>query len=95
MVLRNWGKWLLLISLFGLLVLVARLVNNELRTSQWQARYLSELGRELTLKLEPGPSPSIRFPESGPYDERLGYSRIPAFSRSLTCLLYTSDAADE
>ena len=85
MAIRKWGKWLLLISLFGLLlVLVAGLVSNELRTSQWQARYLSELGRELTFKLEPGPSPSIRFPESGPYDERLGYSRLPAFSQSLT-----------
>jgi membrane peptidoglycan carboxypeptidase len=84
MAIRKWGKWLLLISLFGLLVLVAGLVNNELRTSQWQARYLSELGRELTFTLEPGPSPSIRFPDTGPYDERLGYSRIPAFTQFLT-----------
>lgn len=84
MAIRKWGKWLLLISLFGLLVLVAGLVTNELRTSQWQARYLSELGRELTFKLESGPSPSIRFPDTGPYDERLGYSRIPAFTQFLT-----------
>lgn len=82
--LRNWGKLLLLISLLGLLAYGAPLVSNELRSSQWQARYLSELGRELTFKLEPGPSPSIRFPESGPYDERLGYSQIPAFTESLT-----------
>lgn len=81
---RNWGKWLLLIILSGLLAVAALIVNNELRSSRWQARYLSELGRELTFKLEPGPSPSIRFPESGPYDERLGYSRIPAFTQSLT-----------
>lgn len=81
---RNWGKWLLLILLFGLLAVAALLVNNELRSSRWQARYLSDLGRDLTFKLEPGLSPSIRFPESGPYDERLGYSRIPAFTQSLT-----------
>jgi membrane peptidoglycan carboxypeptidase len=81
---RNWGKWLLLIILFGLLAVAALLVNNELRSSQWQARYLSELGRELTFRLEPGPSPSIRFPQSGPYDERLGYSKIPAFTQFLT-----------
>ncbi|MGH8859312.1 MAG: hypothetical protein ACREXG_15000, partial [Polaromonas sp.] len=82
--LRNPGKLLLLTGLLGLLVYGARLVNDELRSSQWQARHLSELGRELTYQLEPGPSPSIRFPTSGPYDERLGYSRIPAFTQLLT-----------
>ncbi|WP_092358219.1 transglycosylase domain-containing protein [Collimonas sp. OK242] len=60
------------------------MVNNELRSSQWQARRLSELGRELTFKLEPGASAAIRFPKSGPYDERLGYSKIPAFTQFLT-----------
>lgn len=88
MTLRKWGKWLLLISLIGLLVLAARLLDNELRTSQWQARYLSGLGRELTFKLEPGVSSSIRFPDAGPYDERLGYNRIPAFTQSLTAQDY-------
>ena len=82
--LSNWGKLLLLISLFGLLTFGAHLVNNELQSSQLQARHLSELGRELTFKLEPGPSPSIRFPHSGPYDDRLGYSKIPAFTQFLT-----------
>ena len=81
---RNSAQLLVLIGLLGLLALVVRLANDELHTSQWQARHLSELGRELTFTLEPGPSPSIRFPESGPYDQRLGYSRIPAFSRLLT-----------
>ncbi|MFC5522208.1 transglycosylase domain-containing protein [Polaromonas jejuensis] len=73
-----------LIGLFGLLVFVARLIYNELRTSEWQARNLSELGRELTFKTEPGPSPSIRFPKPGPYDERLGYSSLPAYTEFLT-----------
>lgn len=82
--LRNPGKLLLLTGLLGLLVFGARQVNDELRSSQWQARHLSELGRELTYQLEPGPSPSIRFPTSGPYDERLGYSRIPVFAQLLT-----------
>lgn len=77
------GRWLLLIGLVGLAVIAARLIGSELRTSELQARYLSELGRELSFKVEPGPSPSIRFPDSGPYDERLGYSRIPAFSQRL------------
>ncbi|WP_329956058.1 transglycosylase domain-containing protein [Collimonas silvisoli] len=83
MTLRNWAKLLLLISLLGLLVFAARLVNNEMRSSQWQARHLSELGRELTFKLELGASDAIRFPKTGPYDERLGYSKIPAFTQYL------------
>lgn len=81
--LRNWAKLLLLISLLGLLAFAARLVNNELRTSEWQARHLTELGRKLTFKVESGASNAIRFPKSGPYDERLGYSKIPAFTEYL------------
>ncbi|NMM10629.1 MAG: penicillin-binding protein [Polaromonas sp.] len=84
MTLRNRSKLLALIGLTGLLVLLAFLVNAEFRSSRWQARYLSRLGRELTFQPEVGPSPSIRFPKSGPYDERLGYSKIPAFTQFLS-----------
>src|SRR5581483_2072501 len=31
-----------------------------------------------------GPSPSIRFPEGGPYDQRLGYSRLPQVLQRLS-----------
>src|SRR5665647_2441078 len=75
---HDWGKWLLLISLtslLGLLALAAFVINSELHTSERQARYLSELAHDLTFKLESGPSPTIRFPQSGPYDERLGYTK--------------------
>ncbi|MDD5325435.1 MAG: transglycosylase domain-containing protein [Polaromonas sp.] len=88
---HDWGKWLLrggLISFFGLLAAAAYLANNELRSSQWQAHYLSGLAHELPFRLEPGPSPAIRFPQSGPYDDRLGYSRIPAFTERLTARDY-------
>ena len=81
---RHGGRWLLLIGLLALLVLAVRLVSHEVRTSERQARYLAELGRELTFKPEPGPSGAIRFPQSGPYDERLGYSGLPAFTQRLT-----------
>ena len=74
---------MLLIGLLGLAAVAVRLIDSELRSSKWQARYLSELGRKLSFKVEPGPSSSIRFPDSAPYDERLGYSRIPAFGQRL------------
>ena len=92
---HNWGKWLLVIcltSLLGLLAFAAYVVNNELHTSERQARYLSELAHELTFKLESGPSPAIRFPRAGPYDERLGYSAIPAFTQLLTARDYAVTA---
>ncbi|MEJ5212124.1 MAG: molybdenum cofactor biosynthesis protein MoaE, partial [Burkholderiales bacterium] len=36
----------------------------------------------------PGPSPQIHFPKTGPYDIRLGYTRLPEFSRRLTAQGY-------
>ena len=85
MTLRNSGKLLLLlIALVGLLVFVIYQINIELRTSTWQAHYLSDFARELTFHPEQGASSAIRFPKSAPYDERMGYSKIPAFTQSLT-----------
>ena len=56
---------------------------DELRTSRLQARHLAEYGRDLRFWTDPGPSQSIRFPKTGPYDERLGYSRLPAYLERL------------
>lgn len=67
----------------GGVYVVVSLVANEARTSQWQARYMSRLGKSLTFEIEPGPSDSIRFPHSGPYDERLGYERVGQFGERL------------
>jgi len=55
------------------------LVIDEARTSHWQARYFSGLTAGAGFRMEPGANPSIRFPGSGPYDLRLGYSEMPAF----------------
>jgi membrane peptidoglycan carboxypeptidase len=51
----------------------------EAESSTFQARYFADVAARLKFWLEPGPSPSIRFPQRGPYDQRLGYSEIPAF----------------
>jgi len=75
-------RWLVIWLLF-LIVLVGLLVSDELQTATLQSRYLSELGRELSYKVESGASDAIRFPTTGPYDERLGYSRLPSFSQAL------------
>ncbi len=51
----------------------------EVRTSSVQALVLSQVARALTYRVEAGPSRAVHFPRSGPYDERLGYTRLPGF----------------
>ncbi len=58
-------------------LVVTKLVRDEVKTSKYQARYLSSISEQLSFKLVSGPSTSIRYPEYGPYDERLGYTLLP------------------
>ncbi|MEQ1559549.1 MAG: transglycosylase domain-containing protein [Methyloglobulus sp.] len=67
----------IVIGLFVLIVVAVKIVQQEVTTSKYQARYLSEIARKLSFKVKPGASDSIRFPQYGPYDQRLGYTLIP------------------
>jgi membrane peptidoglycan carboxypeptidase len=58
-------------------------VSIELQASPLQSHFFSKLARGFSYTVELGPNPDARFPESGPYDERLGYARMPSFIRSL------------
>ncbi|RPJ47461.1 MAG: glycosyl transferase family 51 [Candidatus Latescibacterota bacterium] len=72
--------------LFALILLAAgagAFVAWEMRTSRLQAYFLSRYASGLGFSVGSGPSPTIRFPEDGPYDVRLGYARVPAILRSL------------
>src|SRR5438093_11567926 len=60
------------------LALVAVLIGYELRTSALQSLVLSYYARQLSFTVEKGASPRIVFPDSGPFDERRGYTKIPA-----------------
>ena len=73
----------LLVLLILLVAATGWIVIDELRTSWLQAHYFVRLASRLNYKLEKGPSPSIRFPTSGPYDERLGYNKIPEYTNAL------------
>jgi membrane peptidoglycan carboxypeptidase len=66
-----WAIWLLLGLLLG--ALAAR----EARTSALQSRLLAALNQRLTYALVPGPSARFVTPRHGPYDDRLGYVRLP------------------
>jgi membrane peptidoglycan carboxypeptidase len=67
---------LLLLSLIGL-------VAWELLSSTFEARYLTKTVQKMNWRMEPGPSERIRFPGNGPYDVRLGYSKLPLYARRL------------
>ncbi len=56
----------------------------EMRTSSIQAHLLTRLAKDLTWTVEPGPSANVRFPAHGPYDNRLGYTRIAQAAERLT-----------
>jgi membrane peptidoglycan carboxypeptidase len=66
-----------------LLLIAAGLLWYEIETSHVQARYLSGLGREMSWQVEPAASDSIRFPQHGPFDERLGYAALPDLQQRL------------
>lgn len=76
--------WGLLVAVGAIVVAFsASLVVQELRTSELQSSYLSNYGKKLKYSLAPGASDAIRFPASGPFDERFGYSGLPEYQKRL------------
>ncbi|MDP1666098.1 MAG: transglycosylase domain-containing protein [Methylobacter sp.] len=76
---RALSRLLLLYVLGGCFVIgiaVTTLVKKEVQTSKYQARYLSEISKQLSSELKPGHSLTIRYPDHGPYDQRLGYTLL-------------------
>ncbi|MDD5125192.1 transglycosylase domain-containing protein [Methylovulum sp.] len=57
--------------------IIAWLIHLEVKTSKYQAQYLSQISKQLSFKLVPGASSSVRYPQFGPYDQRLGYILLP------------------
>jgi membrane peptidoglycan carboxypeptidase len=82
-------KFVILVAILLLIAVVGYFVADEMRTSHLQARYLARLGQELTFRTEPGPSPSIRYPTTGPYDHRFGYAELPNYLQRLSAREYT------
>lgn len=70
-------------GIFLLVLAVAGLVAWEVLSSALEARYLAKTAQKMTWRMQPGPSSRIRFPEGGPYDLRLGYSKLPDYTRRL------------
>lgn len=75
----------LLIASTGVLVL-------ELESSRIQAKHFSRGAQEMRFWVAPGPSPAILFPDAGPFDQRLGYARLPVILNRLAARGFTLEA---
>ncbi len=64
----------LVVGLLSLCLLTA--LAWEMRTSTLQSRVFTPLAQEMTWTVDSGPSDALVFPGNGPYDLRLGYSRL-------------------
>src|SRR3954452_20454640 len=56
----------------------------EMQNSQIQAMLFEKLNGGMSFAVKNGRSEAVRFPKSGPYDERLGYVQLPQFISSLS-----------
>ena len=75
---RRRGLKRLAVVLLALLLLLALLGFAEAHTSWLQSRWFSRLAREATFQVVEGPNPAPPFPGNGPYEDRLGYTQLPA-----------------
>lgn len=59
------------------------LIRDEMRSSFYQSQWFSRHASTLTYSLEEGVSERLRYPEFGPFNQRLGYSLLPGFIERL------------
>ncbi len=76
--LERYGPSLLMTAL--LLIVACVLLVDEISNSRLQAWYLVRYAEQLDYRVLDGASDAIRFPERGPFDQRLGYSELPRLS---------------
>jgi membrane peptidoglycan carboxypeptidase len=76
---RAWAQFALIASGF----LLGAGIVYEMQTSALQAQVFSALSSRLTYEVAAGASLHTAFPQSGPFDQRRGYSRIPEFQSRL------------
>ncbi len=82
--------WLVPIAMFfGFGGMLGFFAWQEMLTSKLQADYLSKLASEIGFELKDGPNPEITVPSDGPYNQRLGYSYLPFFTKALGADGYT------
>ena len=75
--LKVWLWWL------AVILIVAACVFVEIQTSLLQSWFFTSTNERLFYTLKNGPSREIIFPRAAPFDERRGYSKLPAFQTRL------------
>src|SRR5262245_17812886 len=75
--LKVWLWW------SGIFLLLCAGVFVEIHTSALQTWCFTSTNERLYYKLENGRSEEILFPRAAPFDERRGYSKLPAFQTKL------------
>jgi membrane peptidoglycan carboxypeptidase len=71
------------IVLTSAILLLIALVGLEIKSSWLESRVLAAIAGKLTFSVGDGASDVIQYSGNGPYDERLGYSRLPNFLAKL------------
>lgn len=71
------------LALFILPVMVMIFITYEMRTSRLQAQKISQFASTLTYQVESGISNAIHYPQTGPFNKRLGYSSLPTLLKRL------------
>jgi len=80
---RSFGRALLR-SEFWIALLACGLVLMEADQTYLEPLFVWGAVNDMTFRVEAGPSPSIRFPQSGPYDRRLGYTALPSLIQRMS-----------
>lgn len=83
------ARWVVLGLAIGLL---GRAAYIEMNTSYLQSLVFTRLDQAMHFRVQAGPSQSVIFAKRGPYDERLGYAKLPEFIASLTARHFTVDS---
>lgn len=77
------SRWRWMVAAAILLLSFSLLVATETKYSWIESRFFAAEAAKIGYKVSPGPSGSIRYPDAGPYDLRLGYATMPAFLERL------------
>src|SRR5262245_29206307 len=84
--------WICLhIVVLGAVAMGGLWVAEEIRTSDYQARQFSAFAQKMTATLENGANTEMQFPTTGPYNQRLGYTFLPFFIKSMRSNGYQID----
>lgn len=89
----RWGRLALVLAvLSGAVGFAYGVASDEIATSRRQAIGFARYDRRVRFAVEPGASEAPLAAPSGPYDQRLGYARLPEVLRALTSGGYRIDA---